>query len=71
MLVIKLQGECTTATATHTNTDLVNIQYVYKKIKTNKKVEKFMQNLNFCVEALNISGQNNTQEKKMLSVLFN
>ena len=24
-----------------------------------------MQNLNFCVEALNISGQRNTQEKKM------
>ena len=32
---------------------------------------KFMLNLNFCVEALNISGQNNTQEKKMCSVFFN
>ena len=30
-----------------------------------------MQNLNFCVEALKISEQKNTQEKKMCSVLFN
>ena len=30
-----------------------------------------MLNLNFCVEALNISGQNKTQEKKLWSVLFN
>ena len=30
-----------------------------------------MLNLNFCMEALNISGQSHTQEKKMWSVLFN
>ena len=28
-----------------------------------------MLNLNFCVEPLNFSGQSNTQEKKMWSVL--
>ena len=30
-----------------------------------------MLNLTFCVEALNISGQSNAQEKKMCSVFFN
>ena len=42
----------------------------YMRIKTNKKRlgGKFVLNLNFCVEALNISGQSNTQEKKVLSV---
>ena len=29
-----------------------------------------MLNLNFCVEAFSISGQSNTQEKKMCSVLY-
>ena len=42
-----------------------------KKEKKKKNGEKFMLNLKFCVEALNNSGQSNTQEKKMCSVLFN
>ena len=29
-----------------------------------------MLNLNFCVEALNMSGQSDTQEKKTCSVLY-
>ena len=45
---------------------------VSKQTKKKKKTgEKFMLNLNFCMEALNISGQSHTQEKKMWSVLFN
>ena len=50
---------------------LTSNKYRRESTQTKVKGEKFMLNLKFCVEALNISGQSHTQEKKICSVLFN
>ena len=68
MAVVKLQGKCTVAMATGTNTDLVNIQYIYKKIKTKKKGGVVHAEL---ILLCGGTKQRNTQEKKMCSVTFN
>ena len=73
---MNLHDKCKTATATGMNTELVNIQKGQKRIKTNKKKKKKKKRGEIhaelkVVEALNNSGQSNTQEKKMCSVLFN
>ena len=73
MLVIKLNDKCKTATEKkmiQIQIWLTSSKYRRESTQTKVKGEKFMLNLKFCVEALNISGQRHTQEKKICSVLF-